>query len=227
MRLDADEYLDENLQHSLINCLGNTPEETTGLVCHLRNVFLGKTIRYGGYDPLKLLRVWRFKYGRIESRWMDEHIVLSTGDVDILQGEILHNNLNNHHWWTEKHNSYANREMIDILFKKYGLITPDKQIQKTANGSAKFKRFLKEAIYNKLPLFVRPAIYFVFRYVICLGFLDGKEGFVYHFSQAYWYRTLVDIRVFEAEKYIASSRDNTERRERLEKLTNFNLTPNE
>jgi hypothetical protein len=117
--------------------------------------------------------------------------------------------------------------MIDILFKKYGLITPDKQIQKTANGSAKFKRFLKEAIYNKLPLFVRPAIYFVFRYVICLGFLDGKEGFVYHFSQAYWYRTLVDIRVFEAEKYIASSRDNTERRERLEKLTNFNLTPNE
>ena len=224
MRLDADEYLDEPLQQSLLNDLANIPQKTTGLICHLRNVFFGKTIRHGGYDPLKLLRVWRYKFGRIESRWMDEHIVLSKGDVGTLSGEILHNNLNNHHWWTEKHNSYANREMIDILFKKYELIELDKQIEKTDNKSAKFKRFLKESIYNKLPLFVRPTMYFLFRYIVCLGFLDGKEGFVYHFSQAYWYRTLVDIRVFEAEKCIAGSKDNAERITRLEKLTKLNLT---
>ena len=35
--------------------------------------------------------------------------------------------------------------------------------------------------------------YFVYRYVFRLGFLDGKEGFIFHFMQAFWYRLLVDI----------------------------------
>ena len=36
--------------------------------------------------------------------------------------------------------------------------------------------------------------------VIRLGFLDGKEGFIFHFMQAWWYRLLVDINRDELRK---------------------------
>ena len=48
-------------------------------------------------------------------------------------------------------------------------------------------------VWNRMPLFFRPLGYFVYRYVFRLGFLDGKEGFIFHFMQAFWYRLLVDI----------------------------------
>lgn len=223
MRLDADELLNPAMQQSLAAALENAPPSTVGFNCHLRNIYMGRKIRFGGYDPLNLLRIWRTGSGRIESRWMDEHIVLSDGQTAQAPGEILHNPLNNQRWWTEKHNKYADREMIDILNKKYNFFGIDTQIKKTGNKQAKIKRLLKENIYNKLPLFVRPTLYFIFRYIVCLGFLDAKEGFAYHFFQAYWYRALVDIRVFEAEKIIKNASNNEERLVLLEKLTGLKL----
>ncbi len=223
MRLDADEYLDKSMQSKIIDVLASAPEEISGYRCNLRNVFLGKKIKFGGYDPLNLLRIWRAGVGRIESRWMDEHIVLSRGTTAQAPGEIIHNNLNNHRWWTEKHNKYADREMIDILNKKYSFFEIDDQIKQTKSKSAKLKRHLKEKVYNKLPIFFRPTAYFVLRYFLFLGFLDGKEGFAYHFFQAYWYRTLVDARVFEAEKILANFNNNEERLKALEKLTGLTL----
>lgn len=205
MRIDADECLDQKMMSDLPMAIDGASQEVSGFVCDLRNVFLGRTIRFGGYDPLKLLRLWRYERGRIESRWMDEHIVLSHGVTASAPGEIIHNNLNNHRWWTEKHNGYADREMIDVISKRHELFDLDTQIEKTDNPSAKIKRFIKERIYNRLPLFIGPTLYFIFRYVICLGFLDGKEGFSYHFFQAFWYRCLVDVRVLEAEKLIELS----------------------
>lgn len=222
-RLDADEYLDESMQKSLPKLLKNAPSSVVGYRCYLRNIFMGRKIRFGGYDPLNLLRIWRTGSGRIESRWMDEHIVLKEGATSQAQGEILHNNLNNHRWWTDKHNKYADREMIDILNKKYNFFGIDNQISKTDNKQAKIKRLLKESIYNKLPLFLRPTLYFLFRYVVCLGFLDAKEGFAYHFFQAYWYRSVVDARVLEAEKILYKSTTNEERLALLEKLTGLQL----
>ena len=52
-------------------------------------------------------------------------------------------------------------------------------------------------MYGRLPLFVRPALYFVYRYIIRLGFLDGAEGLVFHLLQAFWYRFLVDAIMYE------------------------------
>ena len=44
------------------------------------------------------------------------------------------------------------------------------------------------------------AAYFAYRYVLRLGFLDGREGFLWHFLQGWWYRTLVDAKVMELTK---------------------------
>ena len=223
MRLDADEHLDATMQQALPTALATAPASAVGFNCYLRNIFMGRRIRFGGYDPLNLLRIWRTGSGRIESRWMDEHIVLDEGQTFQASGEILHNNLNNHRWWTDKHNKYADREMIDILNKRYNFFGLDTQPKKSGNKQAKIKRLLKEKIYNHLPLFVRPTLYFAFRYILCLGFLDAKEGFAYHFFQAYWYRSVVDVRVFEAERLLENATSNEERLELLEKLTGLKL----
>jgi hypothetical protein len=45
------------------------------------------------------------------------------------------------------------------------------------------------------PLFVRPFGYFAYRYFFKLGMLDGINGFIYHFLQAFWFRLLVDIKM--------------------------------
>ena len=47
-------------------------------------------------------------------------------------------------------------------------------------------------------MFLRAFLYWIYRYIVRLGFLDGTSGYLYHFLQAYWYRTLVDAKIREA-----------------------------
>ncbi len=50
------------------------------------------------------------------------------------------------------------------------------------------------------PLFVRPFSTFSYRYIIKLGFMDGVEGFIFHTLHAFWYRFLVDVKVYQIER---------------------------
>ncbi len=225
MRMDADEYIELDLIHELPNAIDSVGDDIIGFYIRRKYYFLGQWIKKGAVYPLNLLRVWRVGKGRIENRWMDEHIVLEGGaKTEQLTGHIVDDNLNNTRWWTEKHNSYADREMIDILDRKYQLFPSDDLLKDDNDSSqAKLKRMVKEGIYNKLPIFVRPLFYFLYRYFIRLGFLDGVRGFAFHFFQGYWYRSLVDLRVYEAELLIKDAVNNDERLLRLEKLTGLKL----
>lgn len=225
MRMDADEYIESDLIGELSGTLASVTEDITGLYIRRKYFFLGKWVKRGTVYPLNLLRIWRAGMGRIENRWMDEHIVLDgSARTTQLKGHIVDDNLNNTRWWTDKHNKYADREMIDILDKKYRLFPHDDALKGDDEQSqAKFKRMVKEGVYNKLPIFVRPMLYFLYRYFIRLGFLDGVRGFAFHFFQGYWYRSLVDLRVYEAERILESALDNQERICRLEILTGLKL----
>lgn len=61
------------------------------------------------------------------------------------------------------------------------------------------KRLAKSSLYYRAPAFIRPFLYFIQRYLLMGGFLDGKEGLAYHFLQSCWYRFLVDIRISELQ----------------------------
>ncbi len=225
MRMDADEYIEQDLIKELpsaLSCVGN---DVTGIFIRRKYFFLGRWVKYGAVYPLNLLRLWRTGKGRIENRWMDEHIVLDgAGNTASMNGHIVDDNLNSTKWWTEKHNAYADREMIDILDRKYNLFPIDDLLTVQNDSSqAKIKRLVKERLYNRLPIFVRPLLYFLYRYFLRLGFLDGKSGFAFHFFQGYWYRSLVDLRVYEAEHLIASAADNKERITLLKKFTGLEL----
>ena len=195
LRLDADEYLSEALLEELRQKLPvlTANEEITGIVLPLRRIFLGRHMR--GCDGIELLRIFRTGYGRSENRMMDEHIVLSGGDVVTCKNWFADDNLNDLAWWTKKHIGYARREAMDLLNLEYG----DHKDSSLISGQAKKKRRLKEK-YARQPLFFRSFAYFCYRYFLKMGFRDGKEGFLWDFQQAWWYRTLVDAEIIEIRK---------------------------
>jgi len=62
------------------------------------------------------------------------------------------------------------------------------------------RRWLKHKIFEKFPLFIRSFLYFGYRYFFRLGFLDGKEGLIFFVLQTFWFRFLVDAKVFEIKQ---------------------------
>ena len=59
----------------------------------------------------------------------------------------------------------------------------------------------KNYIYLTIPLKLRVAFYYVFRFIIQLGFIDSLRGSSFHFLQGYWYRFLVDLKITEIKAY--------------------------
>lgn len=207
LRLDADEYLTDELVAELQEKLPVLSDEYTGIILHLRRVFMGRTIRRGGTGNVTQMRIFQYGKARSEVRQMDEHIELMEGKPIEFNGEWADDNLNNISWWTQKHVGYAIREAVDLLDIEYdltGSASADDGRQITED--AKVKRARKHS-YAKKPLFWRSFAYFVYRYFFRLGFLEGKEGFMWHFFQGWWYRSLVDAKVWEIKKACGDDKD--------------------
>ncbi|TDB64496.1 glycosyltransferase family 2 protein [Arundinibacter roseus] len=197
MRMDADEYLTPELVAELTDKLPQTGSDIAGFYIKRRVMFMNKWIKNGGYYPIWLLRIWRQGLGTCEELWMDEHIKLPKEAQTIqLSHDLVDHNLNNLTWWTQKHNLYATREVIDLLNIKYNFEEKITVTPSLWGTQEQRKRFLKVK-YAGLPLFTRPFLYFLFRYFIKLGFLDGTKGLIWHFLQGFWYRFLVDAKIYE------------------------------
>ncbi len=195
MRLDADERLTPELANELTSTLPKTSDKTTGYQVKRQVFFMGRWIRHGGYYPTWLLRVWRNGVGTCEQRWMDEHIILSEGKVADLKYDIIDENQKGLTFWTDKHNRYADREVKDLL----GVLVEqdDDLINSNQSSQAGKRRWVKKNFYARSPLFLRAFLYFLMRYIIGLGFLDGMQGLIFHFLQGFWYRFLVDAKIYE------------------------------
>lgn len=206
MRLDADEIITSELANELHEKLPNIESNVTGLNVKRKVYFMGKWIRFGGYYPTWLLRIWRRGNAICEQRIMDEHIKLIRGDMISLECDLIDENKNNLTWWTEKHNNYATKEAFELLNYIYNIQEYEQLVAPKLLGvQAERKRFLKY-YYAKLPLFVRPFLYFIYRYLFCLGFLDGKAGLIWHFLQGFWYRFLVDAKIYDVYRQVGKNR---------------------
>ena len=222
MRMDADEYILPALEQEMSKKLPTLSKDTTGIVLKRRVFFMGKWIKRGGYYPVKLLRIWRNGFGSIEQKWMDEHIKISEGNTVEFEYDIVDDNLNNLTWWIRKHNNYSTREVVDILNKKYNFFEGS-EIGKQLNSQNQNeqKRWYKDNLYLRAPKFLRAFLYFIFRYIFLLGFLDGKRGLIWHFLQGFWYRFLTDAKIFQIER-LALEKNKTVK-EILEDDYNFKL----
>jgi glycosyltransferase involved in cell wall biosynthesis len=201
LRVDADEYLTPELAEEIQFRLPDIGADVEGMYCGRRMTFQGRLIRHGGVFPVRVLRLFRFGRGQCENRWMDEHIKVA-GPTEDFKGELIDDNLNSLTWWTDKHNHYASREVVDLLNLEYDFIPRDSVASLTSGSQAGMKRWFKEVVYTRLPGGFRAFAYFFYRYVIRLGFLDGRSGTAFHFLQGFWYRYLVDAKLVEVKRYM-------------------------
>lgn len=191
MRLDADEMISNDAASEIENiCLTNKNTDINGIVVRFEVNFLGKKLRHGGIYPFRKMIVYKKDKGYMEDRAMDEHIVLKEGKSIELEHDSYHRDYKDLNAWIDKHNKYSSREVKDYFLNT-------NLENKKLNKSAKIKRFIKFHIYYKLPLGTRAHLYYLYRYYFKMGFLDGKEGKIFAFMQAYWYRFLVDAKIFE------------------------------
>lgn len=201
MRLDADEVISDKASQEIEEiCLSNKDTDINGIVVRFEVNFLDKKLRHGGIYPFRKMIIYKKDKGYMEDRAMDEHIVLKEGKSIELKHDSYHRDYKDLNAWIDKHNKYSSREVEDYFLN-------NNQESKQLNKSAKIKRFVKFKIYYKLPLGTRAHLYYLYRYYFKLGFLDGKEGKIFAFMQAYWYRFLVDAKIYEQKNNNGKRKD--------------------
>ena len=196
-RIDADERLTEASRAEIESlCELNMDTDVNGIILRFEVTFLGKKLRHGGIYPFRKLLVFKRGIGTIEDRYMDEHIVLAEGRTVEVKNDSEHHDFKDLAYFIQKHNWYSSREVLDYIENTKLQHEDGREL----NHKAGVKRWIKFHIYYKLPMGMRAHLYYWYRYYIKLGFLDGKEGKIYAFMQAYWYRYLVDAKIYEYQK---------------------------
>ncbi len=224
MRLDADEVIEPELAAEICEKLPSLDGDVAGINLKRKHIFFGRWIRYGGRYPLILTRIWRRGQGYVEDRWMDEHVMVKGGRAVLFEAPFSDHNLNDLSFFIGKHNGYATREAVDVLGGRYDLFSQRPfLLSKASSRQASVKRFVKECIYNRLPFPLAALAYFLFRYIGQFGFLDGREGLIYHALQGGWYRFLVGAKVMEFDRSLRSLSTIEEKRAALARLTGLPL----
>ncbi len=194
--LDADQRLTPELREEIRYALASPPSNVDGYYMKRRQVFLGRWIRHGAYYPKYYLKLLRHR-----NAWSDEREYLDfrfyvRGRVAYLQHDLIENNHKDRDLsaWMLKHLSFAVKQSLEEFHRRNGkvkgfAITPG------LLGSPDERTLWQKSLWYRLPLYFRPALYFLYRYFFRLGFLDGKEGFIFHFLHAFWYRLMVDIQL--------------------------------
>ena len=199
--LDADQVVTPELYRQLHNFRDSDNQDVDGIYFNRKNYFKGKWLRHGGYYPKYLLKMFRTGVGYSDlNENMDHRFIVPGKTITWKKGHIIEENLkeNNISFWIHKHNRYSDlvaHEEVERLHKlrvqtvkPYFWGNPD---ERTA--------WLKH-LWWKLPLFLRPFLYFTYRMTFQLGVLDGRTGILFHFLQGFWFRIVVDVKIKEILK---------------------------
>ena len=202
LRIDADEIISAALIAEIKEKLPTITKKYSGIYIPRRINFRGHIIRFGGVFPSKIIRLFKNGFGFCEKRLMDEKFVIR-GKCISLENELIDYNLKSFSWWLKKHNSYSSKEAIELLNKDF------KFIKKNQNMDLKkINKNNKKDLYYKFPIFLRAILYFIYRYFLKLGFLDGYRGFIFHFFQGFLYRFIVDLKYYRVHKILKRSNKN-------------------
>jgi glycosyltransferase involved in cell wall biosynthesis len=195
--LEADQAVTPALQREIATLLAR-PEgiREDGFYIHRRQIFRGKPLRFGGYGSKLLLKLFRRSRSELDPVEQDTRVYVR-GPVGRLRAPLEEWNRKEDEiqFYLHKHLRYAEAfAQEELARRRRGLhwkVTP------RLFGTPDERVLWLKARYYRMPLFVRPMLYFVYRYFFLFGILDGKTGFVFHFLQAFWFRLIVDIRLEE------------------------------
>lgn len=197
LHVDSDEIISPELAESIKTALESGAPGLDGFLMRRLHHFWGKPIRYGHMNPSWHLRLYRAGKGQCEDRLYDQHFVCS-GQTARLKGNLLDMQAVDLERWTATHNRWSTAEAQEVLrqSKPQGPVLEGR----LAGDTRERKRWVKQHLWYKLPLFLRAYLFFVYSYVFKLGFLDGRVGLVYHTLHAFWFRFLVDAKIEEARR---------------------------
>ena len=193
--VDADEELEKPLIKT-INALDLANSLADGFIIGRKIVFLGRILKFGGIANTWHYRIFRKGFGRCENRLYDQHFV-GSGNMETLNVFMLDHQEDTIAEWTNRHNRWSDLESREISAQ---MAPAGDQIKPNSFGNRIERIRAKKRLYYRSPPFLRALIYFIYRYVVLLGFLDGKEGMIYHVLQGFWFRFLVDSKIYEASR---------------------------
>ncbi|HVT58078.1 MAG TPA: glycosyltransferase family 2 protein [Thermoanaerobaculia bacterium] len=194
--LEADQALAPELRREIAALLCRPLVAEDGFYIRRRQVFRGRPIRFGGYGGKHLLKLFRRSRAELDPREQDTRVYVR-GAVGRLKSPLVEWNRKEDSilFYLEKHLRYAEAFAREELERRREpgawKLTP------RPFGTSDERTLWLKSGYYRLPLYLRPALYFAYRYFLRLGVLDGKNGFVFHFLQAFWFRLVVDIRLEE------------------------------
>lgn len=190
LHLDADEILDAAAIASVLQAVAN-PRGNDGFLFLRRTYFLGHALRYGGTSSWHL-RLFRSGRGMCEDRLYDQHFICS-GPSRKLGGLLNDMNIASLTEWTARHNRWSDMEAAELLRPPAG--EPGTRLQARLGGDPRERRRAVRGAYYRAPRYLRAWAAFFVRYVLQLGFLDGRAGFLYAFFQVLWFRMLIDAKL--------------------------------
>ena len=205
LRLDADEYLMPDLIAELNEKLPTMDEGVSALSLSLARAYCGKILHHGIVNGIRIVRIFRTGKARYDKRIMDEHLSILDGKTIEMKHQFVDDNRLTIGQFTIKHENYASREAAILLDEEYHL-SDTRKLEKD-HGEEVEKKRAQKAKYAKMPLFWRAFGYFIYRYIVKGGWRDGKEGFLWDFLQGWWYRTLVDAKIFEVKKACGNDKE--------------------
>jgi len=175
LSIDADEIITDELREEIKFRLADDTEKYSGYYIPINLFFFGKLLNFGGSKIKRKLRLFNKKYGNFNLNKVHESVELSFGKIGQLKNKMLHY-------------SYASISDYFVKFNSYTDIAAEELLKKN-----KFKNFC--AIVIRFP------VEFLKRYILQLGILDGRAGFVWCLFCAFYpvvkYLKLYELKIIK------------------------------
>jgi glycosyltransferase involved in cell wall biosynthesis len=200
LALDADQYLTPKAAGEIVALFSGQDRlsQVNGIYINRRQVFRGQWIRHGGYYPKYLLKLFRRSQVFFDPNDLVDHHFYVNGRTQLLDGDLIEENTKEDDigFWVSKHVRYA-KLLAEEEIRRQSSPPP---LKPSVSGSPDQRTIWLKRLWWRLPSFVRPFLFFFYRYFIRLGFLDGKQGLIFHFMQTLWFRLLVDVELDSRKK---------------------------
>ncbi len=199
LALDADHRLTPELREEIREALRSGPPEVRGYYLPRKQIFRGQWLRHGGYWPKYLLKLFRAGSAHCDNQELLDFRFYVDGKTALLKQPLIEENLKEREilFWLEKHLRFAELHAQEEVRRRHERSTW--AVRPSPLGSPDQRTLWWKGWWYRLPPLSRPFPYFVYRYFFQLGFLDGKEGRLFHFLHTYWYERMIAVRVMELE----------------------------
>lgn len=163
LSLDADEVLEPALAAEIQTISRDGACPVSGYFIPFKHHFLGRWLRWGGMYPDRKLRLFRRGHGHFPARAVHESVQVTGATAAIARGAILHY-------------GYPTLDVYLASMDRYSTLAAEQMLRD------------RRRPLPFLDTVLRPALTFLARYIFLLGFLDGREGLLFHYQHARYVR---------------------------------------